>query len=79
MWEDTKQRVSELKEVDRAGASLAPRDYELIQLLADAEALLAVAQAIRAYAYSGPGGNLWETVMDNLAALPAYLREQGEG
>ena len=79
MWEDIKQRVRSLKEADEGGADLAPKDYDLIALLADAEALLAVVQALEETNILIANTYTIARVRAAHLALPAHLREQREG
>lgn len=46
-YELTRARVEMLKEADDGGANLSPRDYELMLLLADADALLEFMNTMR--------------------------------
>ncbi len=81
-WADVRAKAKGLKAADEAGARLAPIDFALIDLVADADALLAVVPALEAIAsdrkIKGADEEYWarRTAKKALAALPSWLQDE---
>ena len=77
MWEDIKERATRLRNIGITVLTDAEMDRE--RLLADAEALLDFRQKATWLVNNEADAFLREYLREALAALPDYLREQGEG
>ena len=80
-WTDIRKRVEILKDAERTGADLSPRDFDLMAFYDDAVVLLAVVRAIQELQERPPLSDTYEAMFERgeqldrtLAALPEHLK-----